>query len=67
MKLLSLGAPEISILECKFLHEIQVDGQPVTLLEDIPQGHKFALAHIPAGGAVIKYGAPIGVAVRTGN
>lgn len=41
---------------------LQVDGQPVTLLEDIPQGHKFALAHIPAGGAVIKYGAPIGVA-----
>ena len=41
---------------------LQVDGQPVTLLEDIPQGHKFALTHIPAGGAVIKYGAPIGVA-----
>ena len=41
---------------------LQVDSQPVTLLEDIPQGHKFALTHISAGGAVIKYGAPIGVA-----
>jgi len=42
--------------------ELQVDGQAVALREDIPQGHKFALADIPAGGAVIKYGAPIGVA-----
>ncbi len=41
---------------------LQVAGQTVTLLEDIPQGHKFALADIPAGGAVIKYGAPIGAA-----
>ncbi len=41
---------------------LQVDGQTVTLLEDIPQGHKFALAPIPAGSPVIKYGAAIGVA-----
>ena len=42
--------------------EIQAGGQTVTLLEDIPQGHKFALSPIPAGSPVIKYGAPIGVA-----
>lgn len=41
---------------------LQVDGRAVTLLEDIPQGHKFALVPIPAGGAVVKYGAPIGTA-----
>lgn len=41
---------------------LQVDGRAVTLLEDIPQGHKFALVLIPAGGAVVKYGAPIGTA-----
>ena len=41
---------------------LEVDGQAVTLREDIPQGHKFALAPIPAGSPVIKYGAPIGVA-----
>ena len=41
---------------------LQVEGQAVTLLEDIPQGHKFALSPIPAGNPVIKYGAPIGVA-----
>ena len=40
---------------------LQVEGQSVTLLEDIPQGHKFALTAIPAGSPVIKYGAPIGV------
>ncbi|MBD5161611.1 MAG: altronate dehydratase [Oscillibacter sp.] len=41
---------------------LQVEEQSVTLLEDIPQGHKFALTLIPAGGPVIKYGAPIGAA-----
>jgi len=41
---------------------LQAEGQAVTLREDIPQGHKFALAPIPAGSPVIKYGAPIGVA-----
>ena len=49
---------------------LQVEGQTVTLLEDIPQGHKFALVPIPAGGPVVKYGAPIGVAreaIRAGS
>ncbi len=42
--------------------EIQLDGQTVTLTEDIPQGHKFALTDIAEGESVIKYGNPIGVA-----
>jgi len=41
---------------------LPVDGRTVTLLEDIPQGHKFALTDIPAGTPAVKYGAPIGVA-----
>ena len=41
---------------------LQVEERTVKLLEDIPQGHKFALEPIAAGGPVIKYGAPIGVA-----
>ena len=41
---------------------LNVDGQQVTLLEDIPQGHKFALCGIKAGEPVIKYGACIGFA-----
>ena len=32
------------------------------LRDAIPRGHKFALAAIPAGGLVIKYGLPIGSA-----
>ncbi len=39
-----------------------VDQAAVTLLEDIPQGHKFALTDIPAGSSVIKYGCAIGIA-----
>jgi altronate hydrolase len=35
----------------------------VRLLEDIKAGHKFALAPIPAGEPVIKYGSPIGNAL----
>ena len=41
---------------------IQLDGQTVTLTEDIPQGHKFALTDIAEGESVIKYGNSIGVA-----
>ena len=38
------------------------DAGSITLCDDIPQGHKFALARIRAGAAVIKYGFPIGKA-----
>lgn len=41
---------------------LDVSGTEVTLLEDIPQGHKFALCDIAAGESVIKYGSPIGMA-----
>ena len=34
----------------------------ITLLDDIPSGHKFAYATIPDGQPVIKYGQPIGQA-----
>ena len=36
----------------------------VRVTQDIPFGHKFALAEIPKGGEVIKYGESIGVASR---
>lgn len=41
---------------------LDVDGQSVTLKEDIPQGHKFALTSISEDQEVIKYGSSIGVA-----
>ncbi|MFA9377938.1 MAG: UxaA family hydrolase [Lachnotalea sp.] len=42
--------------------KVDVSGQIVTLLEDIPQGHKFALKDIKTSESVIKYGCSIGVA-----
>ena len=39
-----------------------VAGTEVTLAEDIPQGHKFALKNIKSGEEVIKYGFRIGFA-----
>lgn len=42
----------------------------ITLLSDIPTGHKFAIADIPEGGNIVKYGSPIGhalVAIRKGE
>ena len=41
---------------------LDVAGEKVTLVQDIPQGHKFALTDIAEGESVIKYGNPIGVA-----
>lgn len=49
---------------------IEAGGQQVTLAEDIPQGHKFALTDIGFGEKVIKYGCPIGLAstdIKTGS
>ena len=39
---------------------VPVDGASVTAVEDIPQGHKMAIAPIHTGENVIKYGFPIG-------
>ena len=40
--------------------EIVVEGARVTLAEDVPAGHKFALRALAAGESVMKYGLPIG-------
>ncbi|MDX1982343.1 MAG: altronate dehydratase family protein [Bryobacteraceae bacterium] len=50
--------------------EIEVDGQPVTLRENVPMGHKVCLRAIPAGGRIIRYGQDIGasrVAIEAGQ
>lgn len=39
---------------------ISVDGQDITLVTDIPVGHKVALCDIAEGENIIKYGFPIG-------
>lgn len=44
---------------------VEVGGNKVKLISDIPAGHKFALKDIQKGEAVIKYGFPIGKANET--
>lgn len=39
---------------------IEVDGKQITLLEDVPAGHKIAITDLQEGENVIKYGFPIG-------
>ena len=41
---------------------VNVAGTDVTMIEDIPQGHKFAIKPVKKGDAVIKYGFRIGYA-----
>lgn len=43
---------------------VSIGGNQVVLNHAIPLGHKVALAPIPAGAKVLKYGAPIGSATR---
>ena len=43
--------------------EVTVDGQTVTLRQDVVRGHKFALSAIAKGENVTKYGLPIGHAL----
>ena len=43
---------------------ISVDGHNITVLEDVPAGHKIAIRDIAAGENIIKYGYPIGHAVQ---
>lgn len=43
------------------LEDIAVD---VSLSQDIPFGHKFALADMQPGAPVMKYGEPIGLAIE---
>jgi altronate hydrolase len=40
--------------------EVRVAERSISLLEAIPKGHKFAIASMPAGATVHKYGFPIG-------
>ncbi|MBQ9438747.1 MAG: altronate dehydratase [Lachnospiraceae bacterium] len=50
----------VALTDLKAGESLQVDGVNVSIQEDIPQGHKFALADLAAGEAVIKYGFSIG-------
>ena len=44
--------------------KVAVDGQEIALAEEIPAGHKFALTPLAENDNVVKYGYPIGHAIR---
>lgn len=50
----------VAIDPMKVGEKITVDGQDITLLSDVPAGHKIALKAFAADEHIIKYGCPIG-------
>ena len=50
----------VAIVNLPAGEHLSVDGIEITLNEDIPTGHKFALKNFAEGENVIKYGYPIG-------
>ncbi|MFA6812450.1 MAG: altronate dehydratase family protein [Bacteroidaceae bacterium] len=50
----------VAIENLKAGDELSVDGTAITLNEDIPAGHKFALKNLAEGENITKYGYPIG-------
>lgn len=49
-------------LEALDAGQVLTDVGSITVREAIPRGHKVAVRAIAAGGAVMKYGSPIGLA-----
>lgn len=69
-----LGAPKDNVVTCCISLDagqvVPVGQAAVTALQPIPIYHKMAIADIPAGARVYKYGQPIGIAsrdIRTGE
>ena len=50
----------VAVESLKASETVTVDAKEITLLNDIPAGHKFALKNIPQGENIIKYAYPIG-------
>ena len=53
----------VAISPLKAGEEIVIDGQPITLVDDIPAGHKVTLKDMAEGENIVKYGYPIGHAL----
>ncbi len=51
-----------AIVDIKKGEKIVIKGREITLLDDIPMGHKFAIREIKKGEPIIKYGEIIGIA-----
>ncbi|MCL1938740.1 MAG: altronate dehydratase family protein [Candidatus Azobacteroides sp.] len=68
MQLLKINSADNVAIALTELHKgetVEVEGNTIALLSDIPAGHKLALKTIPEKNDVVKYGYPIGHALRT--
>lgn len=54
----------VVVLDMRAGETVEVRGQTVTLRDDVPLGHKIAIAPIAAGDRVFRIGVPIGSAFR---
>ena len=54
----------VAITPLKAGETIQIDGQEITLKTDIPAGHKVTLQDFNEGDNIVKYGYPIGHAIK---
>lgn len=54
----------VALLDLKALENHELEGINITLVDDIPFGHKVALTSIKKGDNIIKYGYPIGHATN---
>ena len=43
---------------------IEIDGEQITITNDVPRGHKIAIKKLSEGDNIVKYGAPIGHATQ---
>ncbi len=67
VRLLRLGAADnvaVATGACEAGVELMVDGVALRLLERIAVGHKVALRDVATGEKVVKFGCPIGSAIR---
>lgn len=62
-RLLLMAAEDNCLVACTALQAgqlVHIDGQPITLPQDIALGHKLARRALLPGDKVLRYGAPIG-------
>ena len=60
IKIHSTDSVAVAVEPLKAGETVTVNGEPITLLNDIPAVHKFALKDILEGENIIKYAYPIG-------
>lgn len=63
-----VGVAAMDLSKGEEIQAVTLDGQPVTpitLVDDVPLGHKVAMRDMPDGKYVIEYGSEIGYSSKT--